>query len=89
MKLPTIKDSRGKESTTLFLVFIPTLIVWFKFLFVGLAISHLQGTEWKVVWEVPPMSGAEFLAAISPLLAAWHLRESGEKKVNPISGVPL
>jgi len=91
MKLPTITDSRGKKSVTLFLIFVPYVIVLWKFLFSGLVLQHfVPGADgYQVVWTVPPMSGAEFLAAISPLLTAWHLRESGEKKVNPISGVPL
>jgi len=81
VRLPTILDSRGKESTTLFLIMVPYIVVMVKFLFGGLVLQQAMGPEFKVIWTFPPMTGGEFMAAISPLLAAWWARERQEKNI--------
>lgn len=84
MNIPTIKDSRGKPSATLFLIFVPFILVTGKYalsLLAGLTIKHHIGDTWELTWIVPNMAGSDLLAAISPLLAAWWARENGEKKI--------
>ncbi len=65
-----LKDSRGKESTTLSFVVIAFLVVVIKFLFAGLSVFGS---------EVPAMSGYEFALAIGAVLSIWQYRETKSK----------
>lgn len=69
--LPTIKDSRGRESHTLLFVALAALVLTGKF-----AVATLE------IWGVkfPPMTAGEFGAAFVMVLAAWLGREWTEKK---------
>lgn len=75
----TIKDSRGKDSTTLFFVTVGFSVVMAKFIAGGLAISHLVGGTFQIIWNVPVMGGTEFGIALGAVLAAWTAREHKEK----------
>lgn len=66
MKIPTIKDGRGRESTTAVFVIPAVLLIMVKF---GLA-GH---------FGFPAMSGTEFGAAFGAVMAIWTWREIGEK----------
>lgn len=68
--IPTLKDSRGRESTTLTLVLISWVVTVFKFAFAGLTIYQLT---------FPPMSASEFGMATAGILAIWLGREWTEK----------
>lgn len=78
MKFPTIVV-RGKESTTAFMVAVAFVILMLKFAFEGLSVSLIQGTEWKVVFEVPVMGAAAFAAAFAAIVGLWQAREYREK----------
>lgn len=69
--LPTIRDSRGRESHTLFFVAVALAVLLPKFALAGLNIAHLI---------VPPMTGGEFAAAFVAILGTWLGREWTEKK---------
>ncbi len=68
--LPTIKDSRGRESHTLLFVALAALVLVYKF-----AVSGL--TLWGVAF--PDMSASEFGIAFAAVLAVWLGREWKEK----------
>lgn len=67
-----LKDSRGRESTTLSLVVPAWFVLLVKFL--------LAGIKLPVVGLVPPMSATEFGLAVAGVLAIWLGREWTEKK---------
>jgi len=69
--LPTIKDSRGRESHTLFFVAAANSVLLFKY---GLAGLMLFG-----IGPFPPMSAGEFGSAFVLILAAWLGREWTDK----------
>lgn len=69
-----LKDSRGRESTTLAFVSATWLAIWIKYLFAG-ATLPLFGS-------VPPMSATEFSLATAGVLAIWLGREWTDKKIN-------
>lgn len=69
--LPTIKDSRGRESHTLLFVALAALVLTYKFAVAGLTIYGLT---------FPAMTAGEFGAAFVLILAAWLGREWTEKK---------
>ncbi len=66
----TLKDTRGKESTTLSFVVIAFLVVVIKFLLAGLTLFGK---------EIPPMTGIEFAAGIGAVLSIWQYRETKSK----------
>jgi len=66
-----LKDTKGKESTTLTFVFPAFFVLLFKFAFEGLKINGL---------EIPPMSAAEFGAAMALIIGLWLNREWKEAK---------
>ncbi|MBL4797627.1 MAG: hypothetical protein JKY50_09445 [Oleispira sp.] len=68
----SIKDSRGKESITLGLVFISWAVVVIKFAIAGITIGPL-GT-------MPIIGAGEFGMAVAAILAIWLGREWTEKK---------
>ena len=69
--LPTIRDSRGRESHTLLFVALAALVLIYKF---GVAGTSLFGLAW------PPMTASEFGIAFASILAVWLGREWTEKK---------
>lgn len=68
--LPTIKDSRGRESRTLLFVTAALCVLLVKFALAGLA---LLGQKF------PTMTGLEFAGAFGAVLAAWLGREWTDK----------
>lgn len=70
--VPMMKDSRGRESTTLSLVIAAYLPVWVKYAFAGFTLP--------VVGAVPPMTATEFATSIGLILAIWLGREWTEKR---------
>lgn len=68
--LPTIKDSRGRESHTLLFVALAALVLIYKFAVAGLTIYGLT---------FPPMSATEFGIAFGAVLAVWLARDWTEK----------
>ena len=68
--LPTIKDSRGRESHTLLFVALAALVLIYKFALAGLTLYGLT---------VPAMSASEFGIAFAAILAVWLGREWKEK----------
>lgn len=69
--LPTIRDSRGRESHTLLFVALAALVLIYKFAVAG---TDLLGVKW------PAMSAGEFGLAFAGILAVWLGREWQEKK---------
>jgi hypothetical protein len=67
-----IKDSRGKESTTLGFVFFSWLILILKFSVSGIDLGAL-GVQQTI-------SAGEFGMAVAAILAIWLGREWAEKK---------
>ena len=67
-----VKDSRGRESTTLTFVAFSWLAVWVKYVVAGLTLP--------VIGAVPPMTATEFSIAAAAILAIWLGREWTEKK---------
>ena len=61
------KDTRGKDSTTLFFVRVGWAVITVKFALAGL-------------WTFPPMTASEYGAAFVTILAPWLGREWIEKK---------
>ena len=70
--VPTIKDSRGRESTTLGFVTVGFATLLIKF--------ALAGLDLPVVGEMPPMTATEFGLAATGLLGIWLGREWTEKR---------
>lgn len=68
--LPTIKDSRGRESHTLMFVAIAAMLLIAKFAIAGLTLFGLV---------FPGMSAGEFGAAFTLILAVWLGREWTDK----------
>jgi hypothetical protein len=68
--LPTIKDSRGRESHTLLFVALAALVLIHKFALAGL-------TLWGLTFSA--MSASEFGIAFAAILAVWLGREWKEK----------
>lgn len=68
--LPTIKDSRGRESHTLLFVALAALVLIYKFAVAGLTI-------WGLTF--PAMSAGEFGMAFAAVLAIWLGREWADK----------
>jgi len=68
----TLKDTRGKESTTLSFVVVAFVVVVIKFLLASLTIFGV---------EFPDMTGSEFGLAIGAVLAIWQYRETKAKSV--------
>lgn len=68
--LPTIKDSRGRESHTLLFVAMAALVLVYKFAVAGLELWGLK---------FPAMSATEFGAAFALVLAIWLGREWTDK----------
>lgn len=66
-----MKDSRGKQTKTLFFVAVTWAILVGKFALAGVTIGDF-GT-------FPEMSGGEFAAAIGAVLGIWLGREYTEK----------
>jgi len=66
----TLKDTRGKESTTLAFVVVSFVVVVIKFLLAGLTLFGMS---------VPEMSGTEFGIAITGILSIWQYREAKAK----------
>ena len=70
--LPTIKDSRDRESHTLFFVAVSWFAILFKFVVAGLTI---QG------YQFPDMSAINFGLASAGILAIWLGREWTNKTI--------
>lgn len=68
--LPTIKDSRGRESHTLLFVALAALVLVYKFAVAGLELWGLK---------FPAMSASEFGTAFALVLAVWLGREWTDK----------
>lgn len=68
--LPTIKDSRGRESHTLMFVAAAALVLVYKFAVAG---TTLLGVAW------PAMSASEFGLAFAGVMAIWLGREWKQK----------
>lgn len=68
--LPTIKDSRGRESHTLLFVALAALVLIYKFAVAGLTILGLT---------FPAMSASEFGIAFAAVLAVWLARDWTDK----------
>jgi len=68
--IPTIKDSRGRESHTLLFVAMAALVLIYKFAVAGLQIFGLT---------FPNMSAGEFGLAFAAILAVWLGREWTDK----------
>ncbi|HBS41170.1 MAG TPA: hypothetical protein DEA26_00715 [Oceanospirillales bacterium] len=77
MKTPTLCDSRGKQSATLFWVALCLMILIIKFALSGLVTP---------LGPVPLMTGTEFGIAATGLLAVWTAREHTEKTARPPNG---
>lgn len=73
---PSVKDSRGRESRTLFFVTVALVVLLPKFFLSGLTVFGL---------EFPSMTGGEFAAAFAAILAAWLGREWTDKVAAPQS----
>lgn len=69
--LPTIRDSRGRESHTLLFVALAAVILVYKFAVAGLTILGMT---------FPAMSAGEFGLAFGAVMAVWLGREWTEKK---------
>ena len=67
-----VKDSRGRESTTLTFVAISWAVLVIKFLFAGLTLP--------VVGQIASMTATEFGMAFTAVLAVWLGREWTEKR---------
>ena len=65
--LPTIKDSRGRESHTLMFVSVAIVSVIVKFIFAGLTLPGLG--------LLPQMEVSEFGMAFAAIMAVWLGRE--------------
>lgn len=72
--LPTIKDSRGRESHTLLFVALAALVLIYKFAVSGLELWGLK---------FPAMSAGEFGLAFAAVLAVWLSREWTDKVGKP------
>ena len=70
--IPKIKDSRGKQSTTLTFVAASWLAVFGKFVVAGMNLGALG--------VMPEMGAGEFGAAVGVILGIWLGREWTEKK---------
>lgn len=68
--LPTIKDSRGRESHTLLFVSLAVLVLIYKFGVAGLTVFGLT---------FPAMSAGEFGIAFAAVMAVWLGREWTDK----------
>jgi len=73
MFLFSLKDSRGRESTTLAFVSASWLALWLKFV--------LAGVTLPLFGLVPPMSATEFGLAVAGVLAIWLGREWTDKTI--------
>jgi hypothetical protein len=69
--LPTIKDSRGRESHTLLFVGMAAVVLILKFAFASLEVLG---------YKVPAMGAGEFGAAFAAVMVVWLGREWTEKK---------
>ena len=70
--VPGIRDIRGRESITLFLVYIPWLVLIVKFAVGGFETPF--GT-------MPVIGATEFGIAVTAILAIWTAREYKEKDI--------
>jgi hypothetical protein len=68
--LPTIRDSKGRESHTLLFVGLAALVLIYKFAVAG---TTLFGLNW------PAMNAGEFGIAFAAILAVWLGREWQKK----------
>jgi hypothetical protein len=68
--LPTIKDSRGRESHTLLFVTLAALVLIYKFAVAGLTLFGIT---------FPAMTATEFGIAFGAVLAVWLARDWTEK----------
>jgi hypothetical protein len=68
--LPTVKDSRGRESHTLLFVALAVLVLIYKFFVAGLTLFELT---------FPPMTAGEFGLAFGAIMAVWLGREWTDK----------
>ena len=71
MNIFSVKDTRGRESTTLFFCSLSWLAILIKFIF---ASTKAFGIEW------PAVTLTEFGGATALILAIWLGREWTEKK---------
>ena len=68
-----LKDSRGKESTTLSFVTLSFFAIFVKFITAGVNMGPLG--------IMPPMTATEFGGAVGMVLLIWLGREWTDKKV--------
>lgn len=71
--IPTLTDSRGKQSATLFFVAVSWAVVTVKFLIAGAKLGALG--------VMAPMGGGEYGSAVALILAAWLGREWQAREV--------
>jgi len=71
--LPTIKDSRGNDSHTLFFVACALIILLVRFAVAGFKLGSLG--------PVPNMSAGEFGAAFALIMGIWTAREYKQKGI--------
>lgn len=75
MKLPSMNDSRGRESRTLFFVTVTWVVVLVKF--------FLADVDVWLLGEMPAMSGHELASSTIAILGIWLGREWTEKRKQP------
>ncbi len=68
-----LKDTRGKESTTLTFVVVAFIVVIVKYILAGFTI---MGST------IPDMTGIEFAAAFGAVLSVWQYRETKAKAID-------
>lgn len=69
--LPSIKDSRGRESHTLVFVTLAALVLIYKFFVAGITIFGIG--------PFPAMSASEFGLSFAGIMAVWLGREWTDK----------
>lgn len=69
--IPTIVDSRGRESHTLLFVGLASVVLIIKFAFAGMTPFGLS---------VPPMTAGEFGISFAAVMAVWLGREWTQKR---------
>ena len=73
----TVKDSRGRESRTLFLVAVSWLFISTRFV-----LATFHGVV-PALNDIPPFDPMEYAKATGVLLALWLSREWIDKAVEP------
>lgn len=72
--IPTLTDSRGRESVTLTFVAVAALALIVKFVLAGLTLGPIG--------QIPAMGAGEFGVAFAAVLAIWLGREWTDKRAS-------